>query len=354
MMNKTDQSLFEYYDFNEQDGKNYPVISRILKELTPKKIKDANEEVARVNLPDEFYDWVHAYNEIGEKSRNEYFWKWLYRVVQTITLPAVPQKFRGSIFRNKIMMIFFVTLFDDVADKHNVRNQEFLNDLLDAPFRPEFFETKDYSDKNKKHMSLMIKTWRSIKAGLAQYPQYKEIEDIFDYDTRQLLNAMRYSYLVNNQPALINSLEYWTYLPHNMQAIISLDIDLMALNEFNFDRLGIFREIAHEAQKMARIGNWISTWEREVHEKDYTSAVFAYALEAGAITINDLRGGTEEDIIAKIEESKANKAILINWQESYSQILEKSKEINVSLGLTDFLNGLEKLLTYHLSSRGYK
>lgn len=41
---KTKQkSLFQYYGFTKRDAKKYPVISRILKQLTPERIKKENE-----------------------------------------------------------------------------------------------------------------------------------------------------------------------------------------------------------------------------------------------------------------------------------------------------------------------
>ncbi len=59
-------------------------------------------------------------------------------------------------------------------------------------------------------------------------------------------------------------------------------------------------------------------------------------------------------MIGKIKEARIEKTILKEWEGSYNKIAEKSKEIDESIGIKDLLTSLEKLITYHLSSRRYK
>lgn len=347
-------SLFEYYGFNQQDEKEYPVIAEFLKELTPDKMDQINRALKDIVLPKSFSYWVDRYNVIGEESRNEYFWRWLYRVVQTITLPEVPQELKSFVWETKIMIIYFVTLFDDVSDKKGVRHEKLLNDLLGIPFHEKELNLNEQSHKNKNHALLVGDTWNEIQERVSQLPRYSYFSNILEYDVRQLLNAMRYSFLVNNQPEFINSVEYKAYLPHNMQAIISLDVDLMSLDKFNSNDLGTFREIAWGAQNMARIGNWISTWEREADEGDYTSIVFASALEKRILTSEDLVSMDKKIMIEKIKNSNVEKEALKEWQHNYDWIAKKAKILSSSLDIDTFLIKLKQLLAYHLSSRGYK
>jgi len=169
-----------------------------------------------------------------------------------------------------------------------------------------------------------------------------------------LLNAIKYACLVNENPYLINGTEYWIYLSHNMQAIIDLDFDLMCLPEFNLKKLGTFRKIAWEAQNMARIGNWITTWKREIKENDFTSGVFAYGVDKGIINPELLaKGKNIKQIIKQIEESDVESYFLKEWMKSYKKIKNLGPQIE-SMKIEIFLNGLEKLLFLHLISQGYK
>ena len=45
------RSLFEYYGFTEKEAKEYPVVTSILKELTPERIKErVKNKIAFLNF----------------------------------------------------------------------------------------------------------------------------------------------------------------------------------------------------------------------------------------------------------------------------------------------------------------
>lgn len=329
------------------------VIDKILKELTPERVEKDREEVLKIELPPDFSRWVKEYSEFGESNRNIYFWQWLYRTVRTITFPSVIKKYQKSIWSVKLLILLFVTLFDDISDKYKTRNKKLLNEMIKIHFGRDYIRFNKLNQKEKKHINFTIKVWQRINKDIKRYPNYKYLKDIFEYDVAQLINAMEYAYLVNNNLYLINKKEYWAYLPHNMQTFLSLDIDLMCSPRFDFEKLGIFREIAWNAQEMARIGNWVSTWEREVEEKDFTSGVFAYAIDSGILSIDELKKGKKSEIIKKIKSSKITRDFLKRWEQCYLEIYKLGKRVD-SVYIKEFLLGLKKLIFYHLSSRGYK
>jgi len=329
-------------------------IEQILKKLTPERVKKDVKEVMKMKLPSSFFrKWLKEYNKVGQSNRNEYFWKWLYRTVRTVTSPTVEKKYHQSLWNIKLLMLMFVTLFDDISDKYGVRNKKLLNELVKIPFEYASINFNQLNQKEREYIKFTSKIWHSIKNALKKYPRYKEFKDIFEFDVLQLLNAMKYAYLVNENHHLINKIEYWNYSSHNMQAIISCTLDLMCSPKFDIRALGIMRELAWQAQKMARIGNWVSTWEREVKEKDFTSGVFANVIESGVLAVDELEKGDELEIIKKIKDAKIEEKLLKEWEEYYFRIYklgEKIKDIDVK----KILSGLERLIFYHLSSRGYK
>jgi hypothetical protein len=163
---------------------------------------------------------------------------------------------------------------------------------------------------------------------------------------------MRYSYLVNKNPNFINLIEHEAYSHHNMQGMIGMTIDLMCSLNFNIKELGIFREISWKAQQMGRIGNLIVTWEREISKNDFTSGVFAYALEKNIISIKNIGKNEKIKIIKKIKESKIEEYFLEQWERYYNEIDHANKKIR-SYNVDAILKGSERFLMMHLASKNF-
>ena len=113
------------------------------------------------------------------------------------------------------------------------------------------------------------------------------------------------------------------------------------------------REAVWHAQCMGRIGNLVTTWERELGEGDYTSAVYARALAQGDLTLAHLRAGDRERIRAAIHDGSHEAFFLRRWQEHRDWLLEwRSRLLSFDLG--DYIAGFQRLICLHLGSRGYK
>ncbi len=333
----------------ERKFKMGKIINKILKKLTPRRIKKELETVKKIQLSPGLQKWVREYEKVGERS--EFIWKWLCRMLSIIQLPIISQKYRKSLLEIKVFVVMFMVQLDDVADKK--QNWNLLNELLKIPLEQNYIELRRLKSEEKQYLIFTQKLWNYITKRIKRYPKYKELKEVFSYDISQVLNAMKYSYLVNKNPYLINKTEYWLYLPYNMGFFLYFDLDLMCSPNFNFKVLGPMREIIWKAQNMARIGNWVSTWEREIKDKDFTSGIFAYAIDSRAITVDDLRKGAKSKIIKKIKQLKIEKKLLKEWERCYFDIEKLGKKIK-TLDTKEFLSRFEKLMTSHLISRGYK
>ena len=128
----------------------------------------------------------------------------------------------------------------------------------------------------------------------------------------------------------------------------------MCFSEINLQNIGKFREAIYYAQKMARVGNWLSTWERELKERDITSGVVAYALDRNMFSIKDLTHVNTRGIIKKIKKGKIEKKFLKEWNDFYLALKKIGREMKEKKFIDKYLLSLEKLLTLHLISRGYK
>lgn len=326
------------------------IIEKIIKQLTPERVKKEVEAIQKVKLPPSLQKWVKEYEKVGE--RDEFICKWTYQGMKNLTFSSVAKKYQSSVCADKTMSIILNFLIDDIADKR--RNGEMLNTAINLCSSDKNNSVNpslsNFNEKDQKYLSLIKKIWFRLKKNIKKYPRYTEFKDVFFYDYQQFFNAMKYAYLINKNLTLINLTENQIYLSHNMQGIISSTIDLMASSRFNSRELGCFREIVWRAQRMGRIGNSLTTWERELCENDFTSEVFAFAIKNRLIKKGCLE--SKEKIIKKIK-NKIRGYFLKEWEKNYNGIKQIRKEIK-SVNVKKILKGLEKLIMMHLISKGLK
>jgi len=150
------------------------------------------------------------------------------------------------------------------------------------------------------------------------------------------------------------------YIPQGMQLIIDLDLDLMCSKQkIEFEKMGVLRECGLILQQMGRIGNWLSTWEREVLEKDFTGGLVATALKEGIISFSLFRKSfsnlrERKEIIFKIKSAYLEKRFLQKWENLYLKIKREYTKRSKLISIPRVLKNFEFLLSMHLLSRGYK
>ena len=90
---------------------------QILKSITPEVKKKQMEKINKVKLPEELQRLVKEYKKVGGE-RNYFIWKWIYNILKIVTLSTVERKYKKSAIKTKFLMIMFVVLIDDIADKN--------------------------------------------------------------------------------------------------------------------------------------------------------------------------------------------------------------------------------------------
>jgi hypothetical protein len=168
-----------------------------------------------------------------------------------------------------------------------------------------------------------------------------------------LCNVMRYSHLLNGDLNLLNMAEHDLYTPHNMHIMICSTFDLMCSPQFDRREIGTLREIVWNAQCMGRIGNLVTTWQRELGEKDFTSGIYAHALSDGDVTLEQLQQGNRQEIESIILQRGHEEYFLQRWQKHRQRIFAKRAQIH-SFDVADYVAGFERLICLHLGSRGKK
>lgn len=137
------------------------------------------------------------------------------------------------------------------------------------------------------------------------------------------------------------------------------DVDLMHSPSFDRRELRGVRTCLWTAQRMARIGNWVSTWKRELACSDLTSGVLACAVERGVVSESDLqrlRDDPDAAFVAALRERIDREAVpatlLAEW-ETYYEELSVATDLD-SVDLDRFRRGMHRVMQYHLDSEGLK
>ncbi len=312
-------------------------------------LKTEMERIAQSTLSKTILPYAEMFSKVSE--RNPFLWKWCQKGAILTTLPCIDRNYFRSVVDTKLIGFMFAVLVDDISDE--MQDPVMLNEACKIPIYQETIDFKGLDLNRREYLKTTLEIWNAIMRRVRRYPRYKELADIFLFDYLQYLNACRYSYIVNQNPCLLNMAEHDLYQHHNMHIMISSTMDLMCSPGFDIDELGLLREVVLKAQQMGRIGNMITTWGREVKDRDFSSGIYPYLVKQGVITPGELRHDDPEQILEKVKMSGCEKHFLSQWEVYHHQLCDLGKKIR-SVDLTKFIRGFEKLIRLHLGSVGLK
>ncbi|MBI3465141.1 MAG: hypothetical protein HY000_19110 [Planctomycetes bacterium] len=316
---------------------------------SPERIREEISHVLNKTLSSALEHWAAAYAQHGK--RNMYLWKWCRQGVEVTTLPCVLPELREELCDTKVLGVMLDVLLDDIADQKG--DDDLLEQLLDLPSSRAEIDLSRQPAERRQYAEFTIAVWNEIQSRARRFPCFDGYSRLLNFDYVQLFNVMRYSHLLNEDLSLLNIVEHDLYTPHNMHMMISGTLDLMCSPRFNRAELGALREALWHGQCMGRIGNLVTTWERELGEKDYTSGVYARAVMTGDLSLDDLHRGDHGQIRAGIGHGRHEDHFLAKWQWHREQLLARVPAVK-SVDLRQLVAGLERLICLHLGSRGYK
>ncbi|MEY7850723.1 hypothetical protein AB7C87_16155 [Natrarchaeobius sp. A-rgal3] len=297
---------------------------------------------------------VERYERIvGDRDRE--LWQWLYRVFPGITLSAVDSEGVRRVRNAKLLASIYITVVDDVAERYGDRAT--FEELAKVPFerrRP----NPDHPNVDGDRVRFAIDLWDGFRTVYEGLPRADEFADLLQFDLEQSLSAIEYSYLLNRYPTLGTERELWAYDVHNMLVFVYADLDLAAAPSFDECELAPLRRLCWRTQRMARISNWISSWKRELGERDYSSGVVTRALETGIVSSEDIAriereptAATVEPVVRAIEESGVEASLLERWRSEYREAKRFDDDLS-SLDVDAYLDGFETILRSHVARRG--
>jgi hypothetical protein len=315
--------------------------------------QDAFRDVIRSSdLPDSVAEFATEYERtIG--IRDEFLWRWMYSLLPAFRLSCVADTHTSTVREQKTLLTLFITVLDDTAEYE--RDRPTFEQVRKIPFSDHSVST-DHAEVNRSVLTFASRVWDEIEDCLREAPEYSEYLEFLRYDIRQTINAMDYSRLISEYPTAANVSGAYRYGTHNMVMFPFADVDLMYSPAFDQTELAALREAIWELQRLARIGNWVTTWEREVKEGDYSSGVVIAALREGILDPDELDDPSEQEryqYVDRLEEEDIESRFRDEWETRFADLRDREWNLE-SVDMTAFVEGMETVYHYHRESRGIK
>ncbi len=323
-------------------------------EMGPSDPLEYGKHIDGVELPSTVLTFVDRYDRvIGERDR--YLWKWIHNLFEEFTLPCVSTETLNDVYETKTLLTVFVTVLDDLAELSDDRSTFDLARHIPSG-TADVAASTDRPGVDTDTIDFLVDLWAEIEAALRESPRYGEFADVFEYDMRQTCNAMEYSRLLNQNASMANRTEAERYDAYNMAVFPYACIDLMHSPSFDRSELGALRSLLCELQQMARIGNWITTWERELAEGDISSGVVVCALRRGVILPEELDGPdrpSADQLVDRIESHSIVSEFVREWEIRNKTVRKRTAEIR-SVDCDGVVDGFQTVMNHHLASEGSK
>lgn len=313
------------------------------------------QQVFEHELPNDLAELIETYQELPD-ARPHFVWKWVHRLAPQNTLPCVEAEYWEKVPVDKTITILFITLLDDCLEKR--RDRLTFSELRRIP-DPDQTPDTDRLGVESEYVAFTQQVWNTLMERISKAPQFDAYIDLFYHDIDQAMNAVSYSSIPIRTPDLATMGDLERIETHNMGMYAYADIDLMHSPPEARQEVPPIREALWDAQLMARIGNWISTWERELEEGDFSSGPVVYAREQGIVSREELErltgdsGADVEEIVERIRDAGVEQEFFRRWEQHYYQLYDKNRKIE-TFDLTPFIDGMEEVLRYHLASTGLK
>ncbi len=316
-----------------------------------------------VDLPPTVRTFASRYDRIlGE--RDVFLWKWIHNLFDEFTLSSIDDDARSDVYELKTLLTIYVTVLDDLAEVSDERATFEVGRRI--PFRSttgadgsaesDGDHGATRSDVDHDVLDFLADLWSEIETTIEDAPRYAEFVDVFEYDLRQTCNAMEYSRLLNHNVSMANRTEAERYDAYNMTVFPYACLDLMYSPSFDREEFGVLRSLLCEIQQMARIGNWITTWERELSEGDVSSGVVVCALRRGVISPEEMDDPDEEtvaELVDRIESNGIESEFIREWEIRNRTVRKRAAEIR-SVDGEAVVDGIRTVMNHHLASEGNK
>lgn len=312
-------------------------------------------EAARaVDLPDDVAEIVTDDGVLGD--RELFTWKWIYYIFgDLLTLPCVPDEHVQTAREAKFLVGTYITLMDDLAEKHG--DGETFWELAKVAY-PGSSPDWDRDEIRSDYADSVRRVWGALEERLTAAPRYEAVQNAFRFDLRSALQAMDFARLSGDHAGFANRVETWQYETEAIGMYATVGTDVMFAPSFDPDEYGAFRELVHELQRLWRLGNWVITWKREIHEHDFSAGVIVEALDQGVVSealLDRLVAGEADPdyVIELIDSSDIPEQFVWDWKRRRDELREREFAVE-SFDPDAMIDDMERLMQSHLATEGHR
>jgi hypothetical protein len=296
--------------------------------------------------------------------RPRFLWCWCARGIERVTLSSVPEALLPWLRDTKVLAVALSQLLDDLVDPRAASERfEQAVGLLDWPAGSDL--PWELEEAAHDQLALIRDLWSALGRRARELTGWERWSELFLYDWRQLVHALRYQRLVRSCPELTNLAEDRSRSPHAMAMMAFATLDWMASPLPDREELGSLREAMAHVQLMGRLGTGLATWRRQLAAQDISGAVMARAREMGVVTAAELRAAGEAGaaegagagleamagLIARVERGGVEERVLAEWQEHHRRLEALAARVQ-SVDLTALTEGTDVLLGMSLAAAG--
>jgi hypothetical protein len=267
-------------------------IAQAVKELV-KKIKSLELYPNIQTIVDQFEPLRKKYPSIYPH-RTFYLWQMSQACYQIISLNLPDADFLQS-NSLKCQFAFINILFDDICD---LGRDKAVFDKCVLALKGEI--NQDHPDLYK----LIANTWSSLQHAIEQAPNWGGLKPILEEAYKKWISGFEYCLTIQESSYFEQKWDdHLEIISHTGTLYVNGLIDLLFVPNLSAHQISPAAELFLRTQKMIQLMNFLTTWPRELAQKDFTSGVFIVALENGWITWNDLNNNHPEKIEQQIQKS---------------------------------------------------
>ncbi|MBU4056690.1 hypothetical protein KJ695_02145, partial [Patescibacteria group bacterium] len=229
-----------------------------------------------------------------------------------------------------------------------------------------------FSAAESDYLSFVKKITQEMLTDVSVLPNYNLLKKDFYRYWLRVINCFKFTLYVNKlvkegtEPKIekyFNNLSHSRYtniMGHNMHVVLAMIIDLMSLPKINRKEINLSIKISEEAQAMGRIDNWLSTWKRELVEKDFSSGVSIYLVKNKSIGVKDIKTYIGNDgkknnkamskLVKQIKKSNFINYFMKKWKKHRTKIKQYSGRITI-FSVDEYLKGADSFLKLHLDNK---
>lgn len=311
-------------------------------------------EVEAAELPPELETVVQDDGVLGD--RELLSWKWVWYVCnELLTLECVADEYRQEASEAKTLVAIYVTLVDDVAERLGDRTTFW--EVAKTAY-PETEPDWERQDVDSDYVNSIHQVWTELVDRLRSAPRFEAFVDPFMFNLRQTVQAMEYTRLSDEYPAFMNTEETWYFDTQAIGSFLYWTVDLMFSPAFEMSDFRAFRQIVYELQHMWRLGNWITTWEGEVYEHDFSAGIFVEAINSGIVDERDFErveaGEMDPEwLIGRIKASGIVEQFIADWKRRRNRLYERDFGMD-SLDGDEMVGMMEELMQSHFATSDYR